>query len=134
MDRIIKFKRSHFFDAEKTKFSHFDEWGFGININGHTPNFVSPSTNNAALFFSDLQFTELKDKNGKEIYEGDIMKHVSNGSTTTKKVIYCNQHGAFIMKCDKYWEPLCATYGDENMYADEYIIIGNIHETPELLK
>lgn len=80
------------------------------------------------------QLTGLKDKNGTDIYDGDIMQHVTDKNVTIKKVIYDNQHGAFIMKCNNYYQELRATYGDENMYADTYIVIGNIYQNPELLK
>lgn len=80
------------------------------------------------------QFTGLLDKEGKEIWEGDILEHVTDKNTTIKEVIYDNQRGAFIMKCDKFYSELHATYGDENMYADNYIIIGNIYQNKSLLK
>src|SRR3990172_6222924 len=80
-----------------------------------------------------MQYTGLKDKEGKDIYEGDILEHLTDKNTTRKKVVYDAQHGAFIMRCEKYFAELRATYGDENMYADTYLIIGNIFENAELL-
>ncbi len=81
-----------------------------------------------------MQFTGLKDKKGNKIFEGDILEHITDKNTTIKKVVYDAQHGAFILKCDKYFQELRATYGDGDMYADTYIVIGNIHEHPDLLK
>jgi uncharacterized phage protein (TIGR01671 family) len=80
-----------------------------------------------------MQYTGLKDKEGREIYEGDILEHLTDENVTRKKVVYDAQHGAFIMKCEKYFSELTATYGDVDMYADNYFIIGNIYENPELL-
>ncbi|MDA2921682.1 YopX family protein [Patescibacteria group bacterium AH-259-L07] len=70
-----------------------------------------------------IQFTGLKDKNGKEIYEGDIlMSRNFSGEFSKIEVIYSQKEGAFTTK-EGY---LFARYENK--------IIGNIYENPELLK
>ncbi|ANS04906.1 hypothetical protein [uncultured Mediterranean phage] len=87
------------------------------------------------------QFTELKDKNGKDIYEGDLINlsypsfasHTRAGEIKYKgcEVVYESEAGAFCVK-----EPVLGGSSaliplvTERMYILE--VIGNIHENPNL--
>lgn len=66
-----------------------------------------------------MQYTGLKDKNGKEIYEGDIVEHWSDRKIGVKKVIKWKNTGM---------------YTGFNTIGINVEIIGNIHENPELLQ
>jgi len=68
-----------------------------------------------------LQYTGLKDKNGKEIYEGDILKWEKSGLIEIKKVYW---------DCSSRWN-VCNSVGVEKEL--DYEIIGNIYENKELL-
>lgn len=80
------------------------------------------------------QFTGLLDRNGKEIYEGDILLFDNFGKNTCQ-VKECN--GSFGYDSGPHWFHAFATHNhisivDGCMTKSE--IIGNIHSNPELLK
>lgn len=80
-----------------------------------------------------MQYTGLKDKNGTEIYEGDIMFYPENEENIMemqnikKPVIF--ERGAF--RIDVY-EHFKKVLDDET--ASEGEVIGNIYQNKELLK
>ncbi|MEK2588761.1 YopX family protein [Lentilactobacillus buchneri] len=82
------------------------------------------------------QFTGLKDKNGKDVYEGDILAWHSNIYRKHDWVGLVLYRGAgfAVQESDKsYSSPEwldCACRKDANIIE----VIGNIHENPELLK
>lgn len=76
-----------------------------------------------------MQYTGLHDKNGREIFEGDIVK-TANGRVL--EVSYNIPWTSFILT-NKYRQCDCERLGS---YCTELLfeVIGNIYENPELLK
>lgn len=80
-----------------------------------------------------MQSTGLVDKNGKEIFEGDILAVEADDEVVNVNVLWDKKHALFIFKSKKYnEEELLAELVEDNACPIE--IIGNIYENPELLK
>lgn len=76
-----------------------------------------------------MQFTGLKDKNGKEIYEGDLLREKNDPDVA--RVIY--QDGAYWFCYDKK-NLFTYDWAKDNDAWGNLIVVGNIYENPELLK
>lgn len=120
MNREIKFRA---FDKEAKTMHQVIVIGLEDKhlIYGHNNFYKQKSFDKIEL----MQFTGLHDKNGKEIYEGDILK---SSPYSIGAVLFRN--GVFLSEENRDGEPFC--YPAFHFSISE--IIGNIHENPELMK
>jgi len=95
--------------------------------------YVNHYTPNTRPKYIWMQYTGLKDKNGKEIYEGDIFDCIykEDGCKHRLLVIWDEDDARFKLKnfgeCDQ--PNVTQTFSDMQRHE----VIGNIYENPELL-
>lgn len=82
-----------------------------------------------------MQYTGLKDKNGTEIFEGDIVRwtrlsisfdlETYETRTDNLEVVWCDYNAGFLAQ-----DGTLLYYED----SEQYEVIGNVYENPELLE
>jgi hypothetical protein len=83
-----------------------------------------------------MEWTGLLDKQGKEIYEGDIVEAWSQGAHARFEVVWRQEgHPCFILypawQNGEFWH-MHGSQESDGTFRDDLKIIGNIFETPEL--
>ena len=109
-----------------------NEWVEGDLI--HLPNGIAILANGYAYVIPETvgQYTGLKDKNGKMIFEGDVVYCKSRLDNANMVVIFeCGQFRMVFSENYRSYQTNSGFY-DINCFNKE--VIGNIHDNPELLE
>lgn len=126
------------------------EWVEGYYCGKVNKTFFSPAEDSAQIIDKDLywhevipetvgQYTGLTDKNGKKIFEGDIVRATCTYNTGHGVRKETNSYAV------KYHENYCYFYlarrrnnllfdGNWSYFVDDFEVIGNIHDNPEFLE
>ena len=146
MNREIKFRGWDKYDKKMIydlcqidSFWHYYSYSnnTGLHFGKTGPDGVSEDFKNKYI----MQYTGLKDKNGKEIYEGDIVSsYIQTGKESSRSIIVWEDeelYSGWNIKVIKDFYPPnqegCIIPISRNDVMD-YEVIGNIYENPELLE
>jgi hypothetical protein len=135
MNRDIIFRAKCFGNWRYGNYIHFVKKPTNSRCNINYKDFIITNEDDGEHYYpiTDLssvgQYTGLKDKEGKRIFEGDI---VIIGEKLKTKVVYYD--GAFRMQSEFSLTPTDTTDMGYMMREFSVRIIGNIHDNPELLK
>ena len=122
--RAIKFRAWH-----KKRMWYLLPWRFKYNDGGFSHFFNGHNAPQKEVVL--MQFTGLKDKNGKEIYEGDIIRYSQSHDDQWAAVIEYIDFGLRIKYIAELWD-----YDDIEELANDknwIEVIGNIYENSELI-
>lgn len=117
------------------------EWVYGdLHLNCKFPHIHTEERRSIPIDTTTIgQYTGLTDKNGKEIYEGDIVRHhwkdpVFGDLVETGQFVHstiCFNNGAFVVNY---------RLQGEYIYLQDFVrlkcleVVGNIHDNPEMLE
>ena len=136
MNREILFRAKCFGNWRYGSYVHFVKKPTNSRCNINYKDFIITNADDGEHYYpiSDLsslgQYTGLKDKNGKKIYEDDIVK---TSKETIDVITYDSIAFNMCAAYAAYPEGKCATFFYSNP-LEGIEVIGNIYDNPEIMK
>jgi len=138
MNRLIKFR---LYCPHNKEMYYDDDENFELRIKDGEFSYI-PIDDDSYCFYSNIddnleyeclniipmQFTGLYDKNGKEIYEGDVVSYTQHLFNTPVEKFPIKTKEVKWLDWEAKWNLLETNAGESN-----FEVIGNIHENSELL-
>lgn len=129
-------KREILFRGERMDGNGWAEGGIILRANGQV--FIAPIVNASQIIISAVdpdtvgQYTGLMDRNGKRIFEGDVVEYMGVGweePVMVRAVVVWEYGGWTVQESDGcYLDPMAESE------KTQMTVIGNIHDNPELLE
>jgi len=142
MDREILYRGQHRRKGEKVKLDGTpveSKWVYGgicqFNEDRSIIYQTKPEFKKYPVYTDTVgQYTGLTDKNGRKIFEGDIVRRFNrNGQEIMSYVVeWCSDCCMFVLDCIDFDMEFDADF--TVYYGNELEIIGNIHDNPELVR
>jgi uncharacterized phage protein (TIGR01671 family) len=129
MNREIKFRA---WDKITNKMCYLNDphWSLSLQFGKDGLGVYNLQNGSGGDEYELMQYTGLKDKNGKEIYEGDIVCGYPS-SHPHKEMAYLFDD---VVEWDEWrWSPFYSKDEEYGWYAPRCEVIGNIYENPDLL-
>nr|DAY83574.1 MAG TPA: YopX protein [Caudoviricetes sp.] len=130
MEREILFRAKHIHAMDSNEYLN------GRWIHGYLSdkNYINDKSLEGEFLIDEdtiCQYTGLTDKNGKKIFEGDILRHADE---TILKTVWNDRKYGFAAQCVKGSVLLKdCKWGLWEFESDEVEVIGNVFDNPELL-
>lgn len=130
MEREILFRAKHIHAMDSNEYLN-GRWMHGYLSD---KNYINDKSLEGEFLIDEdtiCQYTGLTDKNGKKIFEGDILRHADE---TILKTVWNDRKYGFAAQCVKGSVLLKdCKWGLWEFESDEVEVIGNVFDNPELL-